>query len=98
MITDLQKYLPIKSEKELIDFYIAAIKYRNNNKEKSTEIAKFIFDASHELNLNFKLSDKLSSIRFEFGSLEAPGNPEDENISPDTYDDILWDRLFQTIK
>jgi len=95
---DLQKYLPIKSEKELIDFYIAAIDYRNKHKDQSPAIAQFVFDASHPLNLPFALSKSLTSIRFEFGALEAPGMPEDDSILPEDYDDTLWNRLLRIIK
>ena len=95
---ELQKYLPIKSEEELIKFYISAIDYRNKHKDKSADIAQFVFDASHPSNLPFKSSEELTSLRFEFGALEAPGLPEDNTISIEDYDDQLWDRLLKSFR
>lgn len=95
---ELQKYLPIKSEEELIKFYIYAIDYRNRHKDQSTNIALFTFNASHPSRLPFVLSEGLTSIRFEFGALEAPGMPEDNTISIEDYDDQLWDRLLKLVR
>ena len=95
---ELQQYLPIKSEEELIKFYISAIDYRNGHKGQSADIAQFVFDASHSSNLPFESSEELTSLRFEFGALEAPGLPENNTISIEDYDDQLWDRLLRSFR
>ncbi|MDK2899426.1 MAG: hypothetical protein PWQ10_613, partial [Patescibacteria group bacterium] len=66
----------ITSENDLINFYLNVIDYRNRHKNKSAKIAMYAFNKTHPMNLPFSLSDNLTSIRFEFGALEAPGAPD----------------------
>lgn len=94
---ELDKLLPLKSESELIDFFLYTIDYRDKHKNKSCEIAIYAFDKTHPASMHFKVSRKLESIRFELGSLEAPVMPEDDRISPEEYENQLWKRLQKII-
>lgn len=93
----LEKYIPIKSKNELIDFFVNSIKVRNEYKNDSAQIARYVFDMTNQSNIPFKMTDELLNIRFEFGALEAPGSPEDVDISFDEYDDKLWKRLLEMV-
>lgn len=89
----------IKSNNDLIDYYLQVIDYRNTHKSFSADIARFAFDQTHPNVLAFVPSKELYSIRFEFGSLEAPDMPDDEHLdmTPKVYCDYLWNRLQKII-
>lgn len=61
------------------------------------EIARFVFDVTHETTLGIPSNDDIQLIRQEFGALEAPGLPED-NSDPEAYEDKLWARLRSTVE
>lgn len=82
--------------KEVVDYFLSAVEYRNSHKSQSIEIARYVFDVTHESRIGFHLSEKLERIRYEFGALEAPGTPDGgEDVM--SYDDRLWERLAAMI-
>lgn len=89
----------MNSNNDLVDYYLKVIEYRNAHKDYSSYIARFAFDKTHPSVLAFMPSKELVAIRFEFGSLEAPGMPDDEhlNMMPDVYCDYLWNRLWKIV-
>lgn len=76
----------------LLDYYRSAVDFRKQNKDKSEEIARTVFDTTHSSRLSFEMPHYLMVIRDEFGALEAPGAPSDDT-DPDIYRDALWRRL-----
>ena len=83
----------INSDENALLFFKRAIKYRNDHKDESREIARFVFDCTHQLTIGIKLDVNVDGLRAEFIALEAPGMPLDDNLSPEEYDDYLWNRL-----
>jgi hypothetical protein len=84
----------LSNELEVLDFFEAAIRYREDHKAQSSEIAVHVFDKAHpKPQLSFPIADDIDNLRNEFGALEAPGMPEDDDKDPDEYDDELWTRL-----
>lgn len=79
----------IKTEKDALTFFKRAIKYRNNHKDEYREIARFVYDNTHDV----PLSRGAGWISSEFIALEAPGMPPDDTTDPDEYIDQLWRRL-----
>ena len=95
----LVRLQPIESEIDLIRFYGAAIDFRNVHKEHSADIALYVFDATNQTaELHFHPAADLVAIRYEFGALEAPGTPNDPDMSYQDFDDMLWERLHQLVK
>jgi len=89
----------IKSNNNLANYYLKVIEYRNAHKNCSSDIARFAFDKTHSSVLAFIPSKEMLSIRFEFGSLEAPGMSDNEHsdMTPEIYCDYLWNRLRKIV-
>lgn len=89
----------IRSNNDLADYYLNVIEYRYAHKGNSSNIARIAFDKTNSSTLAFVPSKELTSIRFEFGSLEAPGMPDDEHLdmTPEVYCDYLWNRLQKIV-
>lgn len=88
----------LSNEADVLNYYIDAIHYRNEHKDQSTGIAMHVFDMTHPQGmLSFPVSQEVEGLRFEFGALEAPGMPEDDEQPVENYDDMLWTRLFNLI-
>lgn len=84
---------------ELLNFYSDAIHYRNSHKAQSSEIAQYVFNATHPtIRLTFPVDTGLDRLRDEFGALEAPGMPMDDTVDPDEDEDRLWERLLTIVK
>lgn len=81
-----------KTNRDIFSFFNRAILYRNNHKEESGKVARFVFDTTHKSKLGSLYSENIDSIRNEFGALEAPGRPAD-NSDLNEFIDHLWDRL-----
>jgi hypothetical protein len=80
------------TQDEVLFFFQEAIRYRESHKDESEKIALFVFDTTHQSRLGVYLSSDLEQIRYEFGALEAPGQPEgDDDL--DQFEDRLWKRL-----
>ena len=88
---------PLQTQDDVLNFFQEAIVYRETHKSESEEIARFVFDATHRTKINVPLSTELEKIRYEFGALEAPGQPED-NSDPNIFVDHLWSRLHLITK
>lgn len=86
-----------KHEQDILSFFNEAILYRQNHKEESEKIALFVFDKTHESKLGLLYNKRIDTIRNEFGALEAPGMPDDDQ-DPDDFVDYLWDRLRIIVK
>ena len=88
----------LSNEREVLDYFIAAILYRNDHKAESPSIAIHVFDMTHPLlKLSFPISTITDRLRDEFGALEAPGMPEDDNKDPEEDIDESWVRLYKLI-
>lgn len=88
----------LSNESEVLDYYIDAIQYRNSHKDESPEIAMHVFDKTHPITqLSFPISEETDQLRDEFGALEAPGMPEDDEKDPDEEVDELWLRLLNLV-
>lgn len=85
------------NESDVLDYYVTAIQYRNTHKAESAEIAMHVFDKTHQMWLPFPVSDEADRLRDEFGALEAPGMPENDEKDPDEEVDELWLRLLNMI-
>jgi len=86
----------LQTADDIIGFFKSAIEYRKFHKEESEKIACFVFDNTHETKIKIPLDEELEKIRYEFGALEAPGQPEDDMDEAD-YIDTLWSRLSSII-
>lgn len=97
---------PLNNQQQVIELYRAAIATRNLLPRDSSKIAIITFNATHPSKLNFKPSDDLEKLRFELGSLEAPGDfstyTKRTFVNQEEFDDFLWDRfeklVFASIK
>lgn len=87
----------ISTPEDVIEYMKLGISVRKKNPDKSREIARLIFNNTHELITGVALPDDITRIRYEFGALEAPGNPN-YAIDLKDYDDKLWSRLEELIK
>jgi len=90
---------PLTSEEDALDYYVAAIQYRNKHKDRSIDIALHVFRRTNPKGmLSFPVSDNFERIRYEFASLEAPGMPEDDEKDPDEYVDDIWQLLLNRVE
>ena len=97
---------PLNNQQQVIELYRSAIATRNLLPRDSSKIAIIAFNATHPSKLNFKPSDDLEKLRFELGSLEAPGDfstyTKRTFVNQEEFDDFLWDRfeklVFASIK
>jgi len=88
----------LSNETEVLDYYVDAIHYRNAHKDESPDIAIHVFDRTHpKIRLSFPTSSEIDKLRDEFGALEAPGMPEDNEKNPDEYIDEVWMRLLNLV-
>lgn len=93
----LYEPVTLTSRDEILSFFTKGLIYREENKHESERIARYIFDTTHQSQLQIPLSPDLEQIRVEFGALEAPGLPEnDEDIN--AFTDSLWERLQRMVK
>ena len=56
-----------------------------------------VFNDIHQNELTFNLGEDLERIRYEMGTLSAPGTPDDQEANYNTYEDDLWNRLREII-
>lgn len=82
----------LENVEDVLHFFLHAIEYRGSHKSESQKIARFVFDATYQAKIEMPFSQGLERIRYEFGALEAPGQPDDDG-DPDVFVDQLWDRL-----
>lgn len=89
----------ITDESDVLDYYIDAINYRNAHKDESVDIAMHVFDRTHpKSRLSFPISTAIERLRDEFGALEAPGMPENDDEDPSDHIDRLWSRLLNLVE
>lgn len=88
---------PIKNNLDLLNFFLSAIEFRNSHSQQSRNIALRVFNKTHELSKIFTIDEKLRELMYEFGALEAPGSPDNQEISLKEYDNKLWSRLLELI-
>ena len=79
---------------DILVFFEYALGYRELHKEESGEIARFVFDMTHDDTTGLKLDRDLAQIRDEFGALEAPGQSD---LDAKNYVDTLWARLSEIV-
>lgn len=89
----------LANELDVLNYYSDAIYYRNAHKSESVDIAVHVFDRTHPKGrLSFPISAEVDRLRDEFGALEAPGMPEDDEKDPDEYVDEVWQLLDDRVK
>ena len=82
----------LSTNEGVLDFYKEMLNYRTLHKACSNEIARFSFDTTYVISSDVKIDERIKDIRYEFGALEAPGQPDDD-MYEDGYVDSLWARL-----
>jgi hypothetical protein len=88
----------LSNESDVLEYYLDAIEYRTAHKDGSPAIAIHVFDKTHPaLKLSFRISRDVDHLRDGFGSLEAPGMPEDDNKDPDEDVDEAWQLLLDRV-
>ncbi|MEO8911882.1 MAG: hypothetical protein ABI303_02770 [Candidatus Saccharimonas sp.] len=88
----------ILTEMDILNFYQDVIVYRFDHKDQSAKIAEFAFDRTHsQIRLHFPVSAEIDSLRYEFGSLEAPGAPDNDTQSNEDYENEVWLRLSKMV-
>jgi len=84
----------MRNNNDVLRFFGDAVVYREMHKSQSIDIAEHVFDFSHaQLMLTFPISKRIDDLRSEFGALEAPGSPNDDNKDVKEHIDDLWARL-----
>jgi len=83
---------------DVVCLFRDAIAYRTAHKDESIKVARFVFDATCPILHEADFGSDIERIRFEFGALEAPGCPEDPNLSLMDSDDRLWSRLQKMVE
>ncbi|MGD8374282.1 MAG: hypothetical protein PVI21_05520 [Candidatus Woesebacteria bacterium] len=96
-MTFFAKPYNFKNKQDIISFFNEALLYRQSHKNQSEKIACFVFDTTHESKIGLLYNKRIDTIRNEFGALEAPGLP-DNNQDPDEFADYLWSRLGLLVK
>ncbi len=91
----------VKNDDDATKLFIEAIKFRDDQKNMSADIARYVFAQTQPAKIGFELRKDLSDLRYEFTALEAPGWPPGwpnmNEMSPEKYDDFLWDRLLNLV-
>lgn len=88
----------MQNNNDVLRFFGDAVAYREIHKSQSADIAEHVFDLCHpELMLTFPISKRIDDLRSEFGALEAPGSPDDNNKDVEKHIDDLWARLGMLI-
>ena len=89
----------LTDELDILNYFIDAIQYRTSHKNESLDVAMHVFDRTHPRGrLSFPISAATERLRDEFGALEAPGMPENDDEDPDEYMDKLWLRLLNMVE
>ena len=82
----------------MLHFFQQVIAYRSDHKEDAAQIARYAYAQTHELKMGCTCTDEIEFLRGEMIALEAPGwSPEELNMEPEEYDDMLWNRLGMMI-
>ena len=82
----------------MLHFFQQVIAYRSDHKEDAAQIARYAYAQTHELKTGCTCMDEIEFLRGEMIALEAPGWPPEElNMEPEEYDDMLWNRLGMMI-
>lgn len=89
----------LAGESDVLDYFAAAIQYRNAHKNESADIAMHVFDRTHPRGrLTFPIGAEIDRLRDEFGALEAPGMPDNDTQSFEDHEDEVWLRLLNLIE
>jgi hypothetical protein len=87
------------NETDVLDYYVAAIEYRNDHKDQSAKIALHAFRRTNPKGmLSFTADEKLERLRYEFGALEAPGWSEDETKNLEESQDEAWKYVLNLVE
>jgi hypothetical protein len=89
----LDKLLPIESDKDLYNFWLASLAFRKSHRHIEKELANYIFLKSNETRKILKFDPTIDDIIFEFAALETPGQSGSDAVDPADYADRLWNRL-----